>query len=201
MYSSIFLTGFRATGKTTVGQALAQKLGWRFVDSDAVISERAGMTINELTKKGTDWKLFRQMEVDLLKEMLSQQNIVFSMGGGGCVNDIPHEMSGKTFGEIGKDMLKQAENILVVLLTAPEAVVSDRIREAESQSEETIRPMLDSSQMQAGDKSQIINDIILNSLKVWRERQSLYAQLTDTIIDTGKLSLEECVEKIVDELK
>ncbi|MCF7906131.1 shikimate kinase [Candidatus Gracilibacteria bacterium] len=206
MYSSIFITGFRATGKTTIGREVAQRLGWRFFDSDVFISERAGMTVAELTAQGTDWKLFRQMEVDFLKEIATQQNVVLAMGGGACVNDVVHEASGKTFGEIGKEIVSQINNAFVVLLTASETVVSDRIREEESRvgGAGTVRPMLDSNlaqQIQGMDASQITNEVILHSLKIWRERQSLYAQLTDNVLDTSKFSVEECTEKILEWLQ
>ena len=38
----IVLTGFRTTGKTSVGRLLAARLGYTFVDADAVLCERLG---------------------------------------------------------------------------------------------------------------------------------------------------------------
>ncbi len=41
----IVLTGYRGTGKTAVGRRLADRLGLPFVDTDAVIEEKAGIAI------------------------------------------------------------------------------------------------------------------------------------------------------------
>ena len=44
----IVLTGFMGAGKSTTGALLAEKLGWRFLDTDATIEARAGVTIAQL---------------------------------------------------------------------------------------------------------------------------------------------------------
>ena len=44
----IFLTGAPASGKTTLGRSLAERLGERFVDLDDEISAAAGCTIPEI---------------------------------------------------------------------------------------------------------------------------------------------------------
>ncbi len=45
---AVFLVGFMAAGKTTVGQELARRLGWDFVDLDAEIESRERQTIAEM---------------------------------------------------------------------------------------------------------------------------------------------------------
>jgi shikimate kinase len=45
---NIILTGFMGSGKTTVGNLLAKQLGYDFVDTDHLIEERVGMTVQEL---------------------------------------------------------------------------------------------------------------------------------------------------------
>lgn len=61
---NIILTGFMATGKTSVGRTLASQLGYDFVDTDQLIESKIGMTIAELfQEKGED--AFRKMEADL----------------------------------------------------------------------------------------------------------------------------------------
>ncbi|HAJ60882.1 MAG TPA: shikimate kinase, partial [Cyanobacteria bacterium UBA8543] len=45
---NVFLIGMMGAGKTTVGQLLAQQLGYAFVDTDVVIEKVAGKTINEI---------------------------------------------------------------------------------------------------------------------------------------------------------
>jgi len=201
MHSSIFLTGFRATGKTTVGKAVAEKLKWEFFDSDQIIEERVGMSIDELTKHGTDWKLFRQMELDILKEYLNRKNIVFSMGGGMATNDFPKDGMEATFGELERDLLDQANGVLLVRLTAPEKVMTERIRAAEIANAGTSRPILDPEQAfrsQSTDKDQRVNEIVMDSIHTFRTRQSLYTRLTDNVVDTGQSSVGECAEKIIE---
>ena len=59
--TNIVLTGFMGTGKTTVGQILARKLNREFVDMDALIEARAGMTIPQIfQRRGEDE--FRALE-------------------------------------------------------------------------------------------------------------------------------------------
>ena len=77
----IFLVGFMGSGKSTVGQGLARRLGYSFIDMDARIEGEHGMTINEIFEKLGE-KAFREMESNLLKEMVSLQDTVISTGGG-----------------------------------------------------------------------------------------------------------------------
>ena len=77
---NIILTGFMATGKTTVGKLLADQMGYQFVDTDELIEERVGLTIAEIfQKKGED--AFRKMESDLAKELADKEGLVISTGG------------------------------------------------------------------------------------------------------------------------
>jgi shikimate kinase len=45
---NIYLIGYRCTGKTTVGKALAQRVGWAFVDTDQAIVESVGTSITRM---------------------------------------------------------------------------------------------------------------------------------------------------------
>jgi shikimate kinase len=77
----IFLIGFMGSGKTTVGETIALKLGYSFIDMDRVIEEEAGMTISQIfDEKGEDE--FRRMEHELILRLSEMQNIVVSTGGG-----------------------------------------------------------------------------------------------------------------------
>ncbi|HWJ63229.1 MAG TPA: shikimate kinase [Acidimicrobiales bacterium] len=48
----VALLGLMGSGKTTVGQLVADELGWPLVDSDVVVQERTGMTVAELWERG-----------------------------------------------------------------------------------------------------------------------------------------------------
>lgn len=79
---AIILVGFMGTGKSTVAQQLAARLGWRKVDLDLAIEENQGCSIPELfTSRGEPY--FRQLETDVLKQTLEgSEGIVVATGGG-----------------------------------------------------------------------------------------------------------------------
>ncbi|MFH0807112.1 MAG: shikimate kinase [Elusimicrobiota bacterium] len=58
---NIVLTGFMATGKSTVGKKLAEKLGWQYVDTDEIIEHEIGMKIAEIFDKRGE-PFFRDVE-------------------------------------------------------------------------------------------------------------------------------------------
>jgi shikimate kinase len=82
----VSLVGFMGAGKSAVGKALAQKLGWRFVDLDDLVESREARTIAEIFS-GPGEAAFRYAETQALKELLtakqlSERSIVLSLGGG-----------------------------------------------------------------------------------------------------------------------
>ena len=69
------------SGKTTVGAIVAQRLGWRFADTDDVIEAEAGYTIAELfTRDGEP--AFRDREHTTIARLASQDALVLALGGG-----------------------------------------------------------------------------------------------------------------------
>jgi len=78
---NIYLVGFMGTGKTTVGKALAEMLGWRFVDMDAELEKEQGMSIPEIfASRGEPH--FRKLEAELLERIGGGTNQAVSTGGG-----------------------------------------------------------------------------------------------------------------------
>src|SRR5574341_237737 len=67
----IGLTGFMGSGKTTIGRLLARHLGWRFVDLDTLIEERAGLSIPAIFERLGELA-FREMEYDALGRSLGE---------------------------------------------------------------------------------------------------------------------------------
>lgn len=210
MYHSIFLIGFRATGKSTIGLKLAQKLGWEFLDTDELVKEKSGTSINNLTKNGTNWLEFRQLEHNVITELLHKHNIVVGVGGGAPVTDLVQPQSGKTFGELNATLFKDRPETLTVLLTADEEILEQRMREFEMASAEPTRPPLDKESATRLEekikkyeghpekqKEIVTDEIIKNSMEHLVLRKPLYAALTDKVIDTGKCTLDDCVEEIL----
>lgn len=79
--TSIVLIGMPGCGKTTVGRALAEKLGRTFVDLDEEIVRRAGMSIPEIFAREGEAG-FRERESALVREFGERTGLVVSTGGG-----------------------------------------------------------------------------------------------------------------------
>ena len=79
----IFLVGGRGSGKTTVGRALARARSCAFIDLDACLCERAGMSVAEIVA-AEGWDGFRARERAALGEALAQagKDAVIATGGG-----------------------------------------------------------------------------------------------------------------------
>lgn len=77
---NIILTGFMATGKTTVGKLLAEQLGYEFIDTDQLIEARSGMTIPEIFRQKGE-TAFREMEAAIVQELAEKEKVIISTGG------------------------------------------------------------------------------------------------------------------------
>lgn len=75
------LIGPMAAGKTSVGRALARHWGVRFIDLDAAIVERAGAAVPEIFDARGEAG-FRELEADVLVELLARHDGVLALGGG-----------------------------------------------------------------------------------------------------------------------
>ena len=78
---NIILTGFMATGKTTIGRLLAGALDYEFVDTDHLIQDRCGQTIADLFREKGE-AVFRRMEADVARELGRKEGLVIATGGG-----------------------------------------------------------------------------------------------------------------------
>lgn len=84
VFRRIVLVGFMGAGKTSVGQQLSSRLGWRFVDLDEELVARSGLSID-------DWfdafgeAAFRKEEAALARELLASSDLVLASGGGWAV--------------------------------------------------------------------------------------------------------------------
>jgi len=78
---NLILIGYRCTGKTAVGEILSEKLSWPLVDTDALVQQRAGKSIDEIVAEG-GWEAFRDAETAVLKEVSAGDHQVVSAGGG-----------------------------------------------------------------------------------------------------------------------
>lgn len=90
----IILIGYMGAGKTTLGRAIAAKLGITFIDLDSYIEERYRKTISQIfAEKGEDG--FRDVERRMLHEAAEFENVIISTGGGTpCFFDNMEYMNG-----------------------------------------------------------------------------------------------------------
>lgn len=78
---SVYLVGLRASGKTSLGRILAEKMARPFVDTDDLVRERAGRTIEEIVASD-GWEEFRRLEAEALRSIPADAGTVVATGGG-----------------------------------------------------------------------------------------------------------------------
>lgn len=78
---NVVLIGYRGTGKSAVGQLLAQWLGRDLVSTDAEIVRRAGRPIPEIVKEH-GWEHFRDLESHVCRDLASKDGLIIDTGGG-----------------------------------------------------------------------------------------------------------------------
>lgn len=77
----VYLIGYMACGKSSLGRKLAGRLHYEFVDTDAVIEREEGAEINDIMKyEGEEY--FRGREAEILRKVSESDNVVISTGGG-----------------------------------------------------------------------------------------------------------------------
>lgn len=105
----LFLTGFMGTGKTTIGRRVASLLDRGFVDLDAVVEEKLGVSIADYFEARGEAQ-FRDVEADTLRDVAeSETPAVVACGGGVVLRDSNIELMRRT-------------GIVVGLTATPEAI-------------------------------------------------------------------------------
>ena len=96
---NIVLIGMPASGKSTVGRILADRLNRKFVDTDDIITERIGMSIRDFFEKEGE-AAFRQIEIRVIEEVAKESSLVIATGGGAVLrarNAYALKMNGRLF--------------------------------------------------------------------------------------------------------
>ena len=78
---SLYLIGMMGSGKTSTGRPLAERLGYGFVDADAVIEQAAGCTIPEIFERDGEAG-FRELESQVMSAICQRHSLVVATGGG-----------------------------------------------------------------------------------------------------------------------
>ncbi len=112
MKTNIALIGYMGTGKTAVGQLLAEKLGMNFVELDWIIEQEAGKSIPDIFREEGEIG-FREREIEATKKIAGEKNCIIACGGGIVLN------------KINIDRLKEGARI--VYLTASPSTILNRV--------------------------------------------------------------------------
>jgi shikimate kinase len=95
---NVVLLGPRGCGKTTIGRKLADRLWWKFVDTDERVAARAGMTIAQIFEIQGE-SAFRDMEATAVLEACALSDHVIALGGGAVLNPVVRETLLRTPGK------------------------------------------------------------------------------------------------------
>ncbi len=112
---NIILTGFMGTGKSAVGEILARRLKRTFIDTDAVVEEKTGMSIADIFKNYGE-EYFRSRESEVIGTLRSYPpgSLVVATGGGAVIC------------EKNRQLLR--ENAVIILLVASPRAIRRRIK-------------------------------------------------------------------------
>ena len=83
----IFLVGMMGSGKTTVGQMLANELSLPFFDTDEILTSIEDRSIPEIFSQNGE-EYFRSLEKELIDNWKISDGIVATGGGLPCFNDL-----------------------------------------------------------------------------------------------------------------
>lgn len=164
----VYLVGYRCTGKSTIGRALAARLGFDFVDADEGLVARAGRSIAE-TVSVYGWERFRAEERGFLESLRGLEDTVVATGGGVVLD--PRNI--RTMRETG---------FVIALRRSAEGILRSMARDEKSA---VFRPPLTDK-----DAASEVAQTLL-------ERGPLYGAAADFETDTEDFDIERIVDELV----
>ena len=168
---NIYLIGYRAVGKSSVGRSLASTLSRTFIDTDCEVSEQAGMTISQYVRE-MGWAAFRELERSILQQVC-KQNMQVVATGGGVVLDPQNTKSMRNTGT------------LVWLKASPQTI---RERLLNDQRSRHTRPALSSK------------GSIIEIEEILTRRTPHYEQAMDLSIETDGMSIAQICNHLISQL-
>jgi shikimate kinase len=94
-FTRLYLTGFMGAGKSTIGKILAQRIGYRFYDTDHLVMRGFRKPVSRIFQENGE-NAFRRAEMLVLKELAGRSQVVVSTGGGTLVRDDAFQLAQRT---------------------------------------------------------------------------------------------------------
>ena len=168
---NIVLTGYRCSGKTTVGRILARKTARGFVDMDRLIEKDTMRSIRSyVLEKG--WEHFRTLEAGVVIGLADRDNLVIATGGGVVMDS--------------DNVRNLKRNGWIVWLRASVSTIKGRMK-YESTVDES-RPPLSGT------------DALVEIQQVLNERTEFYARASDYVIDADGRAPGDVAHSIISAL-
>jgi shikimate kinase len=168
---NFILIGYRASGKTSVGEKLSGLLGLPFYDTDVLIRQQTGKTVREMVLEG-GWPAFRQAERAAIAGLAGEEKAVIALGGGAILDP--------------SNVKALRPRGFFIWLQAEKETIQERLKGDRESAEQ--RPPLSISRNE--DEEEIL-----------RQRIPLYEAIADFIVDTTGLSVEAVANKIIAALR
>jgi len=165
---NIVLIGYRCSGKTEVGKILARELEKDFLDTDELIEDNAGCSIEAIISRD-GWNHFREIEKSLIEKVSRRNNLIIATGGGVVIDE---------------DNVKNLKkNAWIVWLNGESEVLRERMDKEQRSGK--IRPSL------TGEDS-------LEEIKqVMDVRIPLYEKTANFVVDTSTVTSAEVAALII----
>lgn len=165
---NLVLIGYRGSGKSSVGQAVAQRLSWPLIDTDLCIEQQAGCTIAQVFSREGEAG-FRRREAAVVAEVAAADGAVISVGGGAVLSS--------------DNMNRLRAHGRVIWLRAAAEVLWHRIqRDARTAA---TRPNLTA----IGGLDEV--------RRVLAQREPLYKSASNAVVDTTGKSVETVAEEVI----
>ncbi len=175
MPSNLALIGFRASGKTSLGAALAKRLGINFLDLDAEIERLEGISIREIFAQQGE-ESFRDIESRILESVCqSSTQSVIATGGGIILR------------EVNRSLLQN--HTFTVFLDVPEKLLVSRLT-SEQKLPDNPRPPLTSLPL-----PEEIHKLLIHRLPLYRKTAHLEVELKNTLIPPNLILIEALREQ------
>jgi len=166
----IALYGFMGAGKSSLGEALAKRLDYKFVDLDREIETFIGQTINDFFQTHNEID-FRKIEHRVLKEFIKKNdnNVILALGGGAILQPTNRQ-------------LLDLRNYQKIYLNVAPAILIERLK-----SQKEGRPLINKMSEE---------DFENFTLALFESRRSVYEQHADWTLKVANENFEQTLEKL-----